>query len=134
MGAASAILAAPLISSAPHRLPSDPSQLEANEVPGDIVDRLLGQAGKSVRKRHYSATDLEVMRKAVETIRLNLQTVAFAALFAGPVQQAVRDSGRNSWSQLRDSSSRATVYERVEGSGHEGTKLRHVVPLDESGR
>ena len=51
MGAASAILAGPLISSAPHRLPRDPSQLEANEVPGDIVDRLLGQAGKSVRKR-----------------------------------------------------------------------------------
>lgn len=63
------------------------SWLEANEVPTDIVDRLLGQAGKSVRKRHYSATDLEVMRKAIETIRLDLQTVAFAALIAAPVQQ-----------------------------------------------
>lgn len=80
-------------------------------MPGDIVDRLLGQAGKSVRKRHYSATDLEVMRKAVETIRLDLRTVAFAAPFAAPVQQAVRDSAAISWSQLRDSSSRPTVYE-----------------------
>ncbi|MCK6535401.1 MAG: site-specific integrase [Polyangiaceae bacterium] len=93
------------------------SWLEANEVPGDVVDRMLGQAGKSVRKRHYSATDLEVMRKAIETIRLDLkldpQTVAFAALFAAPVQQAVRDSAAISWSQLRASSSRPTVYERV---------------------
>ena len=89
------------------------SWLEANEVPGDIVDRLLGQAGKSVRKRHYSATDLEAMRKEVETIRLDLQTVAFAALFAAPVQQAVRDSAAISQSQLRDLNSRPTVYERV---------------------
>ena len=111
------------------------SWLEANEVPGDIVDRLLGQAGKSVRQRHYSATDLEVMRKAIETIRLDLQldvqTVAFAALFAAPVQQAVRDSAAISWSQLRDLNSRPTVYERVEGSGHEGAKERHAVPVEE---
>ena len=44
---------------------------------------MLGQAGKSVRKRHYAATELEVMRRAVESIKLDLQTVAFAA----PVQQ-----------------------------------------------
>ena len=89
------------------------SWLEANEVPGDIVDRLLGQAGKSVRKRHYSATDLEVMRKAIETIRLDVQTVAFAASLAAPVQQAIRDSAAISWSQLRDLNSRPTVYETV---------------------
>ncbi|MBK7583141.1 MAG: tyrosine-type recombinase/integrase [Myxococcales bacterium] len=112
------------------------SWLEANEVPGDIVDRLLGQAGKSVRKRHYSATDLEVMRKAIETIRLDLQphfqTVAFAACLAAPVQQAVRDSATISWSQLRDSSSRPTVYERVEGSGHERLEECQRVPRGET--
>ena len=34
-------------------------------------------------------------------------------------------------SQLRASSSRPTVYERVELSGHEGAKRRHVVPGEE---
>ena len=68
------------------------------------------------------------MRKAVESIKLDLRTVAIAA----PVQQAVRDSAAISWSQLRDLNSRPTVYERVGLSGHEGAKQRHVVPPDEN--
>jgi integrase len=66
--------------------------LEANEVNGDLIDRMMGHAAKNVRKRHYSATDLELMRRAVETIQLRIEreqpTVAFAAQFAAPPQQA----------------------------------------------
>jgi len=69
------------------------------------------------------------MRKAVESIKLDLRTVAIAA----PVQQAVRDSAAISWSQLRDLNSRPTVYERVEGSGQDGASERHVVPPDDNG-
>lgn len=93
------------------RLPRNAPQLRelarSQRGPGDVVDRMLGQAGKSVRKRHYAATELEVMRRAVESIKLDLQTVAFAA----PVQQEVRDSAAIPWSQLRDLNSRPAVYE-----------------------
>ncbi|GMV18167.1 MAG: hypothetical protein AMXMBFR56_63910 [Polyangiaceae bacterium] len=67
------------------------------------------------------------MRKAVESIKLDLRTVAIAA----PVQQAVRDSAAISWSQLRDLNSRPTVYERVEVSGHAGAKQGQVAPPEE---
>lgn len=68
------------------------------------------------------------MRKAVESIKLDLRTVAIAA----PVQQAVRDSAAISWSQLRDLNSRPTVYERVALSGHERAEECQRVPRGES--
>jgi integrase len=40
----------------------------------DTVDMLMGHAGGSVGERHYGAKDLERMRKAVETITLDLST------------------------------------------------------------
>jgi len=46
------------------------SWLEAHDVPGDHADRLLGHAGASVRRRHYSAGDLAALARAVATIRL----------------------------------------------------------------
>jgi integrase len=90
--------------------------LEANGVPGDLIDRMMGHAAKNVRKRHYSATDLELMRRAVETINLaypEAPTVAFAALFAASTQQTKSESVALSGSQLRDLNSRPTVYETV---------------------
>jgi integrase len=44
--------------------------LESHGVSGETIDRLLGHSGTSVRRRHYSATDLEVLARAVATIRI----------------------------------------------------------------
>lgn len=44
--------------------------LEAHEVSGDHVDRLLGHAPTSVRRKHYSAGDLRALARAVATIRI----------------------------------------------------------------
>ena len=46
--------------------------LDARSVSGDHIDRLLGHAPQSVRGKHYSAPDLPALRKAVETIVLDL--------------------------------------------------------------
>jgi len=49
--------------------------LEAHDVSGDHADRLLGHAGASVRRRHYSAGDLVALARAVATIRLEPPTL-----------------------------------------------------------
>jgi integrase len=91
--------------------------LEANGVSGDVIDRMMGHAAKNVRKRHYSATDIELMRRAVETIQLRIEpaapTVAFAAEFAAPTQQVKREIPTISRSHLGDLNPRPTVYETV---------------------
>jgi integrase len=46
--------------------------LEAHGVPGEQIDRLLGHAGGSVRRRHYSAADVDALARAVATIQLEL--------------------------------------------------------------
>ncbi len=48
--------------------------LESHGVSGETIDRLLGHSGTSVRRRHYSATDLEVLARAVATIQLGKGT------------------------------------------------------------
>ncbi len=96
--------------------------LESSDVAGEVIDRMMGHACKTTRKRHYSATELESMSKAIETIKLDLgrslppaehasdtpapgadeahadvaaQTVAHAALLAAPPQQEISATGRN---------------------------------------
>jgi len=39
--------------------------LEAQDTPGDLVDRMLGHAPASTRGRHYAAPSLEAMQRAV---------------------------------------------------------------------
>ena len=43
-----------------------------NGVAGDLIDRMMGHAGRTVRQRRYTAGDLEAMLRAVETIKLDL--------------------------------------------------------------
>ncbi len=45
--------------------------LEAAEVPGDLVDRMLGHAPQSTRGRHYAAPSLEAMHRAICKILLD---------------------------------------------------------------
>jgi integrase len=105
--------------------------LEANGVSGDLIDRMMGHAAKNVRKRHYSATDLELMRRAVETIQLRIEqeapTVAFAALFAAVPQQEEPESSTIPRSHLGDLNPRPTVYERV---GFSRQEARRSTPSD----
>jgi site-specific recombinase XerD len=50
------------------------------EVPSDIIDMLVGHAGKSTRARHYTAHDIEVMAKAVAKVQLEVTTGEVVAL------------------------------------------------------
>lgn len=43
------------------------TRLDAAGVPGELADRLLGHAPKSMRERHYNAIDLKRMASAVES-------------------------------------------------------------------
>ena len=52
--------------------------LRGREVPtsycvaGDLIDRVMVHAGRTVRQRPYTAGDLEAVLRAVETIKLDL--------------------------------------------------------------
>jgi Phage integrase family len=46
--------------------------LDANGVSGELIDRMMGHSGRTVRQRHYSAADFLAMRRALETITLDL--------------------------------------------------------------
>ncbi len=54
--------------------------LDANGVSETIVKRIMGHAPQGVTQRHYTAGNLEAMRRAVETIKLNLTTGEVVAL------------------------------------------------------
>jgi len=46
--------------------------LESHDVSGELIDRLLGHAGTSVRRKHYAAANLDALLRAVSTIELEL--------------------------------------------------------------
>lgn len=54
--------------------------LDANGVPEPTIKRILGHAPVGVTQRHYTAGDTKAMRRAVETIRMNLQTANVVSL------------------------------------------------------
>src|SRR6185436_13868929 len=49
--------------------------LEGRDVSGEQIDRLLGHAAGSVRRRHYSTASVEALARAVTTIQLDLGSV-----------------------------------------------------------
>ncbi len=50
--------------------------LTAHDVSASVADRLMGHAAQSVREKHYAASDLGLMARAIETITLDLASPA----------------------------------------------------------
>ncbi len=46
--------------------------LDAAGVSNELIDRMMGHSGRTVRQRHYTAADLQAMQRAVETITLDI--------------------------------------------------------------
>jgi integrase len=53
--------------------------LEAAGVPNELIDRMMGHSGRTVRQRHYTAADLQAMKRAVETVTFKLDLVSQAS-------------------------------------------------------
>ncbi len=118
--------------------------LDENGVKSELIDRMMGHAGRSVRSRHYTSAEKEVMQGAIRTIQLNLgmgkvipmrraasggpptaentnggaapeaQTVALAANRAAPPQQTTLTTSPKSGSFPPHFTQSATLAQLVE--------------------